>query len=58
MMDSLPKDCDWIMGCDFNLTKNREDKSNDCGLGINDFKKLTWGGLFNGFQLFDTFANQ
>ena len=30
MMESLPKDCDWIVGGDFNMTERPNDKSNDC----------------------------
>ena len=56
MMKLLPKDCDWILGGDFNLTERKEDKSNDCRRGISDIKKLTWNGLFNGFQVLNTFT--
>jgi hypothetical protein len=41
MMELLPRDCDWILGGDFNMTEKREDKSNDCGCGISDLQKLT-----------------
>ena len=58
IMKLLPKDCDWILGGDFNLTERREDKSNDCRRGISDIEKLTWNGLFNGFQVLNTFTYQ
>ena len=40
------------------MTERSEDKSNDCGRGISDFKKLTWNSLLSGFQLLDTFTFQ
>jgi hypothetical protein len=58
MMESLPKDCDWILGGDFNMTERREDKSSDCGRRISDLEKLTWNGLLNGFQVQDSFTHQ
>ena len=58
MMDALPKDCEWVIGGDFNMTERREDKSNDCGRVINAVEKMTWSGLLNGFQLHDSFIYQ
>ena len=53
MVDSLPKDCEWIIGGDFNMTERAQDKSNDCGKAISDIERLTWNGLINAFQLQD-----
>ena len=36
MVDSLPKDCEWLFGGDFNMTEWPHDKSNDCGRTISD----------------------
>lgn len=58
MIDSLPKDCEWIIGIDFNMTERREDKSNDCGRTISEVEMLTWNELLNGFQLHDIFIYQ
>ena len=58
LMESLPRDCEWILGGDFNMTERSEDKSNDCGRGISDLEKLTWNSLLNGYQLRDTFTFQ
>ena len=41
MVDSLPNDCEWIIGCDFNMTERVEDKSSDCGRAISDLEKFT-----------------
>ena len=41
MTHNLPKDCDWIIGGDFNMTERPEDKSHDCGRAINGLKKIT-----------------
>ena len=57
-MESLPTDCYWILEGDFHMTEIWEDKSNDCGGGISDLEKLTWNGLFDGFQVLDTFTYQ
>ena len=58
MIDALPKDCEWLIGGDFNMTERRQDKSNDCGRAISEVEKVTWNGLLNGFQLNDTFTYQ
>ena len=58
MVDSLPKDCEWIIGGDFNMTERAQDKSNDCGRAISDIERLTWSGLLNSFQLHDVFIHQ
>ena len=39
MADNLPKDCDWIIGGDFNMTKRSEDKSHDCERKITGVEK-------------------
>jgi len=57
-MKLLPRDCDWILKDDFNMTEMWEDKSNDCGCGISDFEKLTWNILLNGFQILNIFTYQ
>ena len=53
MIDVLPKDCEWVIDGDFNMTERRQDKSNDCERTTNEVEKLTWNGLLNGFQLHD-----
>lgn len=40
MVDSLPKDCSWIIGGDFNMTKRPNDNSNDCGRAISDLEDI------------------
>lgn len=58
MADSLPKDCDWIVGGDFNMTERPQDQSRDCGRAISDLEKFTWNGLLSAFQIQDTFIHQ
>ena len=58
MSDSLPKDCEWIIGGGFNMTERPEDKSHDCGRVISGLEKLTWNDLLNTFQVNDTFIHQ
>ena len=61
MMDALPKDCEWVIGGDFNMTERRQDKSNDCEKTISEVaevEKLTWNRFFHGFQLHDLFIYQ
>ena len=58
MLDALPKDCEWIMGGDFNMTEMLHDKSKDCGRSINDLEKFTWNELLTAFQIQDTFIHQ
>lgn len=40
MMDSHPKDYNWIIGGDLNMTERREDKSNECGRAISEQKDV------------------
>ena len=58
LVDYLPKDCEWIIGGDFNMTERAQDKSNDCGRAISEVERLTWNGLLNSFQLQDAFIHQ
>ena len=58
MVDALPKDCDWIIGGDFNMTERAQDKSRDCGRAISDVERLTWEGLLNAFKIQDNFVHQ
>lgn len=58
MVDALPKDCEWILGGDFNMTERPQDKSNDYGRDINDLERYTWNELLNAFQVEDTFIHQ
>ena len=58
MVDSLPKDCEWIVGGDFNMTERAQDKLNDCGRAISDVERFTWSGLLNSFQLHDVYIHQ
>ena len=41
LMDALPKDCEWIIGGDFNMTERPGDKSYDCGRAIRDLERGT-----------------
>ena len=47
LVDSLPKDCEWIIGGDFNMTERPEDKSHDCGRAISELERFTWRELLN-----------
>lgn len=58
MVDSLPKDFDWILGGDFNMTKRTQDKSKNCGRAISDLERFTCGELMNVFQVQDNFIHQ
>lgn len=41
MADNLPKDCDWVIRGDFNMTERPEDKSHACGRKIIGLEKST-----------------
>lgn len=58
MVDSLPKDCKWVIGRDFNMTERPQDKSNDCRRNISDLERYTWGGLLNAIQVKDHLIHQ
>lgn len=42
LLDALPKDCEWIIGGDFNITERPDDKSHGCGRTISDLESYTW----------------
>ena len=56
MMESLPRDCKWILGGDFNMMERQKNKSNDCGREINDLEKLIWKRFLNEIEVLDTFT--
>jgi exonuclease III len=56
--ESLPKDCKWLFGGDFNMTERPQDKSNDCGRAISDLERFTWNEFLNAFQVKDKFTYQ
>jgi exonuclease III len=58
MVESLPKDCEWLFGGDFNMTERPQDKSNDCGRAISDLERFTWNEFLNAFQVKDKFTYQ
>ena len=58
LMDGLPKDCEWIIGGDFNMTERNEDKSHDCERAINDLENFTWKELLNFLQVGDKYIHQ
>lgn len=58
MAASLPKDCNWIMGGDFNTTERVEDKSHDYGRGITEVERFSWNALLDALQLHDSFQHQ
>ena len=58
LMDALPKECEWIIGGDFNMTERPGDKSHDCGRAISDLERGTWHTLLNTLQVNDQFICQ
>lgn len=48
--NNLPKDCDWIVGGDFNKTERPNDKSNDYRRTITDLKNLVGMGFLMHFK--------
>lgn len=58
MVDSLPKDYNWIIGDDFNLTERSNDKSNDCDRAISDLERFSWYDLLNAIQFHDSIVYQ
>ena len=58
LVDSLPKDCEWIIGGDFNMTERPEDKSHGCGRTISDLERYTWKEFLNSLQVSDEFIHQ
>jgi hypothetical protein len=51
LVDSIPKDCEWIIGEDFNITVRPEDKSHDYGKAISELERFTWKELLNSLQV-------
>ena len=58
LIDTLPKDCKWILGGDFNITEREGDKSHDCGRAISGLKSGTWQTLLTSLQVNDPFIYQ
>ena len=58
MLDALPKDCEWIIGGNFDMTRRPQDKSKDCGRAISDLERFTWNGLLTAFQIHGHFIHQ
>ena len=58
LVDSLPKDCEWIIGGDFNMTERPEDKSHGCRRTISDLESYTWKEFLNSLQVRDGFLHQ
>jgi hypothetical protein len=58
LVDSLPKDCEWSIGGDFNMTERPEDKSHDCGRAISELERFTWRELLNSLQVEDKYLYQ
>jgi hypothetical protein len=58
MVDSLPKDCDWILkGGDFNMTKRPHERSNDCSRAISDLVRYTWNNLLSTLHINNIFIH-
>ena len=58
LVDELPKDCEWILGGDFNMTERPGDKSHDCGREISSLELFTWKELLHFLQVSDNFIHQ
>lgn len=58
MIVALPKDCEWYLRGDFNMTGRLEDKSNDCGRVISNLERFTWNELLNAFHVNNMFVHQ
>ena len=59
LMNTLRKDCEWILDGDFNMTKREGDKSHDCnGRAISGMERGTWQTLLNSLQVNDPFIYQ
>ena len=58
LMDTLPKDCEWILGGDFNMTEQEGDKSHDCGRAISGLERGIWQILLTSLQVNDPFIYQ
>lgn len=58
MVDSLPKDYEWIFGRDFNMIERPQDKSNDCGRAISDLDRFTWNEFLSAFWIENTLIHQ
>ena len=57
-MDALPKNCERIIGEDFNMTEQSEDKSHDCGRVISELERFTWTELLNSLQVSNKYVHQ
>lgn len=55
---ALTKDCSWVIGRDFNMTKKPEDKSHDCGRLISDLERFSWNALKDALQIEDFFQHR
>lgn len=58
MVENLPKDCDWIIGGNFNMTEHPEDKFHDCGRRTSGLEKSTRNELLSTLQVKYTFIYQ
>lgn len=58
MVDTLPRECKWVIGEDFNVTERPEDKSNDCGREINDLDHFSWNEFLATLQVHNAFKYQ
>ena len=58
MVKYLPKDCEWIIRGDFNMTERAHDNFKDCGRAISNLERFTWEGLLNAFQIQDNCVHQ
>ena len=51
LVDALPKDCEWILGGDFNMTERPGDKSHNCGRAISGLELFIWKELLHSLHV-------
>lgn len=55
LASSLPQDCKWILGGDWNVVEDHRDKSNSEGYILTGAEKVSFQQLMAGLEVFDTF---
>ena len=53
--ESLPENCKWFFGGDFNMVESSADKSSMCGRLVGDQERIAWDSLKSTLSIEDTF---
>jgi hypothetical protein len=56
LLHTLPRDCKWILGGDWNFVEYRGDKSSSCGRVVIDSERLAFNQITSALQVEDNFS--